>query len=678
MTIELRAVRLHVETASGTAGFSRRFNSQLVVVRGSNTVGKSLLLQGLLYGLGLEGLFATRKGVLTRAMTTQIDLETPEAVVSSWVEVVVANSNGDVLTLRRLVRPESGVIQETDRVRTWSGDLFDQEERPPSEDYLVGRPGVARLERGFHRFLSEFLGWSLPAVPTYDERFVPLYLQVIFGLAYVDQKRGWGGTVPQVPTTYQIIEPLRRAVEFALDLDVLKASQRRQALAEREKHLRNQEERLRGRLEAVTGLHGGRSVFPQIQAGESTVSAPSAQVLVGEGWMLVEERIGQLQQARSDRALRALTDAQPARPDIAVAEAELAEAEAELSKVGGRLEALNGDEQLLHMQLGALGRRLSVLDDEYLRYGQLEALQQLGSVIAPRSIEDGDCPTCHQSLEAVESIEGNALPLEETREALKQDRATVRSLFAEAEQRVSSIDVRRTAWTEQMSALRLRIRALKSDLVAADGTPSSHTIQQAVEQEQELARLTTLQAQFLEDAESWTSIASDLMSVAAEIKALGPVALSAADASRMETWASNLRGQLVEYGFESAVPGEIDIDPAMKPVVDGYDIGFQGSASDGIRLRWSYLLSLLETCSSLSAPHPGVLLIDEPGQQGVEEAALASLYRHALATSLTAGQVFLTTSEPVSKLEEWIGEDAYELVDLGSARLLQRLERSTR
>jgi hypothetical protein len=61
--------------------------------------------------------------------------------------------------------------------------LFDQEKRSPSEDFLVGRPGIARLERGFHRFLADFLGWSLPDVPTYDERFVPLYLQVIFGLA---------------------------------------------------------------------------------------------------------------------------------------------------------------------------------------------------------------------------------------------------------------------------------------------------------------------------------------------------------------------------------------------------------------------------------------------------------------------------------------------------------------
>lgn len=673
MTIELRAVQLQVETSSGAAGFSRRFDSRLVVVRGSNTVGKSLLLQSLLYGLGLEGLFATRKGVLTRAMTTQIDLEAPEEVVSSWVEVVVANASGDMLTIRRVVRPESGVIQETDRVRAWHGNVFGLEDRPDSEDYLVGRPGVARLERGFHRFLAEFLGWSLPAVPTYDQRYVPLYLQVIFGLAYVDQKRGWGGIVPQVPTTYQIIEPLRRAVEFTLDLEVLRAAQRRQALAEREKLLRNQEERLRGRLEAVTRLHGGRSVFPNIQSGESAALLPSAEVLGGEGWVAVDERIGQLQQARAVRARGAITEAEPARSDLAVSRAELSEAEAELGAVGGRLEALNSDEQLLHMQLGALGRRLSVLDDEYQRYGQLEALQQLGSVIAPRSIEDGDCPTCHQSLEAVESIEGNALPLEETREALKQDRLTVKSLLAEAEQRVAAIDVHRTAWTEQMSALRLRIRALKNDLVAADGTPSSYAIQHAIEQEQELARLTTLQAQFLEDAEEWTSVASSLVSVASELKALGPVALSSGDEARVETWISNLQSQLVEYGFESAIPSEIEIDPAMKPVVDGYDIGFQGSASDGIRLRWSYLLSLMETCSSLSSPHPGVLLIDEPGQQGVEEAALASLYRHAGSTSLTAGQIFLTTSEPLSKLQQWMGNDGYELVDLGTTRLLQRL-----
>ncbi|HET6294176.1 MAG TPA: hypothetical protein VFG33_12400 [Kribbella sp.] len=681
MGLEFRAVRFHVETASGRAGYAARFGSGMTVVRGGNTIGKSLLLQGLLYGAGLESLFATRKGVLTRAMTLQIDLDDVSVdVESSWVEVVVANGAGDVLTLQRVVKPRSGKVAATDLVRTWAGDVVDLEDRTPSVDYLVGRPGVATEERGFYRFFAEFLGWRQPQVPTYSGRTVPLYVQVVFGLGYVDQKRGWGGTVPQVPTTYQIVEPLRKAVEFALQLDVLIEAQRRQTLLEQQRQLANREERLRGSLEGLARLQGARIRFPDLprvstvavggKGSGTVVLSPAAEVLVEDVWLDLSERIDQLHQVRVNRGIRAVVETEE-RPETAALEVELADAERALAQISGRLEALNQDEHLLHTQLGALGRRMNALDDEYDRYRQLDALQQLGSVIAPLTMDNGDCPTCHQSLEAVESIEGNALPVAETRAAIREDRETVKNLVVEAEQRVELVAVRRAAWSQETSAARLRVRALKADLVAVDGTPSSSAIQLAVEQEQELARLLNLQAQFLDDADSWTLIAMDLAAVQAELSALGSTQETAEDKQRKGAWVARLREQLVEFGFESAVPAQVEIDSTMKPVVDSYDIGFQGSASDGIRLRWAYLLSLMETCAEVGGSHPGVLLMDEPGQQGVEQDSLAALYRHLLATSRTSGQVFVTTSEPPATLESWLGTDGYDLIDLGADRLLR-------
>ena len=330
---------------------------------------------------------------------------------------------------------------------------------------------------------------------------------------------------------------------------------------------------------------------------------------------------------------------------------------------------------MLHMQLGALARRINTLDDEYDRYRQLDALQQLGSMIAPHTMEDGDCPTCHQSLEAVESIEGSGLPVAETREAIRQDRATVKSLLAEAEKRSELIAVRRAAWTEQASSARLRIRAVKTDLVAVEGTPSSSEIQEVIERDQELARLANLQAQFLQDADEWSGVATNLQSVRAEIASLGTDEQTDQDRERIAAWLGRLRAQLSEYGFESADPFDIEFDQAMKPVVDSYDIGFQGSASDGIRLRWAYLLSLMETCAAIPGSHPGFLMLDEPGQQGVEEASLLALYRHLVGTSLSAGQVFVTTSEPPAKIQAWMGGDPYKMVDMGHLPLLKRLPR---
>jgi hypothetical protein len=56
-----------------------------------------------------------------------------------------------------------------------------------------------------------------------------------------------------------------------------------------------------------------------------------------------------------------------------------------------------------------------------------------------------------------------------------------------------------------------------------------------------------------------------------------------------------------------------------KPRVFGYDDGgFRASASDVIRLRWSYALSLMRVSQTIGGPHPGLLMMDEPGQQKFE------------------------------------------------------------
>lgn len=677
MTIEIRAIRLSVTTAGGSAGFEQRLDNNIVLIRGANTIGKSLLVQSILYGLGAEALFATRKGVLTRAMNFEIELGgSPQKVVRSFVELLITNGESELLTVRRAARTPSGDPSETDRVQTWQGDVWDVAEREPSVDYITARGGSAVGARGFHRFLADFADLKPPKVPTYEQKFVPLYIQVVLGLAYVDQKRGWGGIVPQVPNVYQIVEPLRRAVEYALSLDVLQQTNARQELVEAEARLRGQESRLRGRLEAVAALHGGRATFPELAdlTSKDSGQVPKASVLIENEWVALDQRISTLQEARRSRALADAVGSKDEASDFAELDERLSGAESKLAVNLARLEALNADEELTHIQLGALGRRLSTIEEEVRRYGQLVTLHDLGSVIAPHSIEDGDCPTCHQSLEQVESIEGNALPVGETQEALRQDRTTVKALTEEAEQRLALIEVRRNAWTDEIRAQRLQIRALRSDLTAATGTPSSSVIQQAIEEEQELARLATLEAKFLEDADDWSVIAGDWARTLDSLKGLGRLGWSNADQAKIWSWTANFQLQLAQYGFDSSKPDEVEIDESMKPVVDGYDIGFQGSASDGIRLRWAYLLSLLETCVEVGGNHPGLLLMDEPGQQGVENESLAQMYRHIASTSGRFGQIFLTTSAPVESLNEWMGDAPRTVINLGNQHLLQPIE----
>lgn len=686
MGCKFRAVRLRANTEGGDLGFTTRFDAPMTVIRGGNTIGKSLLVQSMLYALGLETLYATRKGTLTRAMTSEITVadsvdrnadDRSVPVVSSWIEAVIVFNDDKVFTLRRTVKPSPLIPHEDDLVRMWPGDVFDSElsVRGPSDDYLIGRPGSAVQDRGFHRRLAELLGWRLPPVPSYNGRLVPLYLQEMFGLAYVDQKRGWGGTVPQVPTTFQIIDPLRKAVEFVLELDVLNTSVRRQELAERERRLSADITRLRSRLEAAASLHGGRLTYrADTTSQESSQQTPILEILSEGNWVDLKQRIENLREDQSVRSRqRTSTSLTTSSGHAAELEADLCEAEEKLRESSATLAAINQNDEDLNVQFGALGRRLDALDEEYERYRQINALRDLGSVIAPHTMEEGDCPTCHQSLEAVESIENNALPIAATLDTLRSDRATVRSMNEEVEARSVRVAALQSGWTEQVAIARQRVRALKTDLVAASGAPSARDIQEVLEQEHELAKLLNLQAHSGEDIDNLQAHSSELASVSAELKGLNKESQSASDKGRIQKWTSEFRRLLGIFKFTSAAPDEVDLDTTMRPVVDGYDIGFQGSASDGIRLRWSYLLSLASVSADSQGSHPGLLILDEPAQQGIEADSVVTLLG-VLASMSTSTQMFITTSEPPARLAEWLGDTKYQLIDLGDERLLKLLE----
>ena len=74
------------------------------------------------------------------------------------------------------------------------------------------------------------------------------------------------------------------------------------------------------------------------------------------------------------------------------------------------------------------------------------------------------------------------------------------------------------------------------------------------------------------------------------------------------------------YHMESLDPNAVTISRGnYEPEVSGFNLGADVSASDLIRLQWAYLLGLAEIGRSIPTNHPGLLIMDEPQQQSVEE-----------------------------------------------------------
>jgi hypothetical protein len=80
------------------------------------------------------------------------------------------------------------------------------------------------------------------------------------------------------------------------------------------------------------------------------------------------------------------------------------------------------------------------------------------------------------------------------------------------------------------------------------------------------------------------------------------------------------------------------------------DIGFEASASDGIRLKWAYILALTQLSKSFETNHVGFSVFDEPGQQQMRELDLAAFFEASAQSAGTQRQILVTTSEVLERV----------------------------
>jgi hypothetical protein len=126
---------------------------------------------------------------------------------------------------------------------------------------------------------------------------------------------------------------------------------------------------------------------------------------------------------------------------------------------------------------------------------------------------------------------------------------------------------------------------------------------------------------------------------------------SAGDAQKLQHLQNLVDEQLRAYGFQSLKPESIEISPTRyTPVREGFNLGHDISASDMVRLIWSFLIGLLEMGRAEPNHHPGILMFDEPRQQDAAEVSFRELLGRAAGARDANQQVIFATSEDPSSL----------------------------
>jgi len=204
----------------------------------------------------------------------------------------------------------------------------------------------------------------------------------------------------------------------------------------------------------------------------------------------------------------------------------------------------------------------------------------------------------------------------------------------------------------EMEGLRVQIRSLRQTLLAPTSTPAIEAVRIRIAVETRIRSAERAIADFGETMESFAEVAVAWRGVLEEKRRLPADGFSVSDKSKLARLQTLFREQLKEFRFSSLNVDTLEISPdTYRPTREGFDLGFDLSASDNIRTIWAYLQGLLELSSEQAMNHFGLLLFDEPRQQEAAELSFERLLARAAKSKERGQQIIFATSEPLSNIQ---------------------------
>jgi hypothetical protein len=662
--IRLRHVRLRSFTASRAFGADIPFNAGLNIVQAPNTSGKSTCLQSIIYALGLERSLGPQLSIpLPYAMREQIHefKDAPyELVLQSYVELEMENAQGEIVVLHRDV--VGG--KNTKLIQTWRGPgLTTGLPLGEQRDYFVLDGGSATHESGFHAYLATFLGWDLPIVARYDGTECPLYLEAIFPMLFVEQKRGWSAIQGPFPTFFRIQDVARRVMEFLLDLETARNRRRRAELRGTITELVGRWSDRRKLIEESASRVGRLRGLPAPPTAEfATAPAIDLQLYYQGEWVRLGEVVETVSARIAELEASQLESVEEAAPDIQVRVTNL---RGKIDAMSAVLEAVRTEYRSETQDNKALEDRVRSLESDLKRNQDAQKLQRLGSDLG-RAASEHVCPTCHQGVsnELLPTVDSVGMALDENVAFVKSQLELYHAALSNSRERLQEIAARYRGSERDLQDKQQELRTLRQELTRSSASPSRAAIEEIVRNQAFVDRLRSVEELSFSLMDELREIAAEWAAAINALRLLPSDELTVADKRKLEHLQTAIRRHLDRYGFRSFQPDEISLSsdnfrPLALRTENGEvvekEINFEVSASDAIRLKWAYYLSCLELMSDFHVNHPGLAVFDEPGQQEIESASLFEFLRSAAQCSAHGQQVIVATSETLSAVSAALG-----------------------
>ncbi|AXJ05420.1 hypothetical protein CFN16_15210 [Pseudomonas fluorescens] len=701
----IKAIHIDIQTDDGPFGFFTEFSRNLNIIRGRNSAGKSTIVHAIMYAIGMEELLgAQNENALTYALKDYLEHDGVKHQIQTSRVTIEIESNGKTITARRSVR-ENGISTKLVRIQECS--VLTKGEAAPTLYKFIHDANSAQIEEGFFRYFEQFLGLELPLVPRTNNKPAKLYLQYIFAAMVIEQKRGWTDYIANLPY-FGVRDARIKIVDFLVGTDVFETDAKRDVLDQESKQIYDEWQISYRTLLGETLKQGFKftniSKFPVPDFNVNLVSFHKASGGVTESILEYRKRkieehknIGLKLSNQGETPTQEITTAIEARTN-------------ELERLTVAYETCLGDLALFRINLNSNRLNTQQAKDELTKNQAAQKLIKFGASIN-LSTAINSCPACHQSIghslvDLHEStphmdIETNIDYLSSQLRMLERERGGIDQSMKEAEALKDQL-------ARSLSTIKSALRALRSDL-NSNSTVSKAGIRLQLQIEMELEELTKFE-------ESYDRALADLGALSKRFfdnqKARGMMSgdhYSSAYLAKYSLFERMFRANISAFDYHSAAIEDIEFNrenllPYLAKIelreINGQrqpfnsaayndqlassngrgddspkgkgNIARESSASDFVRLIWSYLLSIYQTSShhTVNGNHLGFLLLDEPGQHSMATKSQQALFQLLSSENGLQSIVAASFDDSEATYREATSNVEFKLIKLGDKSIL--------
>ncbi|EGR0741577.1 hypothetical protein O1C19_001298 [Vibrio cholerae] len=624
--MKFRKLKVKILSEGQWYGFEYEFLPGLNIIRGDNSSGKSTLVNSLIYSIGMEELIGSKgPSSLPYALRTHFELDDKEYInVESYTLVELENSKGEVKTFKRYI---SSKDKDSKLVQIIHGDYLTQNESGSfnsSPVYLHDPNSATNEEFGFFATFEKFLGLELPNIADNKGYNRKLYLQYIFAALLIEQKRGWTNYIANTPY-FGVSNVVQKTVSYLLNLDTFDKERKLNELYSQRNRLTSQWAESASNIKLIASNAKlnvrGLSAKPEVDFDKNLV-------LIGSGYdefkpltNLVVEALNELHKLSRDP----IKNLQNEQPQLAE---NIEKAQNRISEIL-TLQKICGDEVRINKsKIGLYQESLSDIEEELERNRMTNKLNKFGADF-DLPVAKNICATCHKPLDdSLVSPENTVMnmTLDENIKYLDNQKSMVKNLLAGLEKRLEKAKSDMLSLQTELREHTKILASLKRDIKSIEAI-SEADVRKKLILEGRIDQLNVVDESVAFEKNVLEKLSGEYQTCQSQITSMTQYELSYSDKVKLDRFEEHFRNLATDFSYRSAKPKEIEVNrETLVPYLKGLelreingaaDIKADSSASDFVRLIWSYLISICRVSNEQNGNHLGILLFDEPAQHSM-------------------------------------------------------------